>query len=103
MKFLLPFVLLAFTGCTQATMFVAGDATNAALVDPADAACYNAIGAVAMAKSGLTKDEGILTLTATTQVSQAALASAPCQVVKGHVLDEILKLAPVPGLAALVP
>lgn len=78
--------------------FTAADATQAAAIDPANAACYQAIGAIGAAVG--VAQGGILTLVATKMAARNALSSAACAPIEAQVLGDILKATP---LAPLVP
>lgn len=100
--YVLASVLLAtvLCGCSALGQFTAQDAANAAAIDPAHAACYQAIGAVGTAVGGVTKDTGILTIVATKIAGRTALESAACAPVEAQVLGDLLKATPA---APLVP
>ncbi len=82
-------------GCAPLGKFTAGDAANAAAIDPAAAACYQALGTVATAVGSATADTGILTVVATQRAGQGALQSPACAPVEASVLGLLLKATPV--------
>lgn len=95
---IIPALALALAGCQAAGQigsFTASDAQNAAAIDPGDAACYTAIGAIGSALGGGNGDTGILTAVAVKRAGQAALNSASCAPIEADVLATVLKATPV--------
>lgn len=86
--------LTLLAGCAQLGTFTANDATNAAAIDPAHAACYGAIGAVGSAKAAVTGSDGIMTIVATKLALKSALQSPGCAAIEAEVLATILKATP---------
>ena len=95
----LALALLA-SACAPLGQFTAGDAANAAWIDPSGASCYQAIGAIGASTGGVTQDRGLLTAIATKRAVKGALQGSDCAPLEADILGEILKATPA---APLVP
>ena len=93
---------LALAGCAQVGMFTAQDAATAAAINPANAACYQAFGAIGSAQGAATGAGGLLSAVAVKEQINQIMASPPCLPLAAAVLAELVKLG-VPGGALIVP
>lgn len=100
-KFLLLLSLLALAGCAQIGMFTAQDAVTAAAVNPSNATCYQAFGALGQAQAGTTGG-GILTAVATKAQLKEIMASSACLSLTAAVLAELVKIG-IPGGVLIAP
>ena len=93
----------ALGGCAQQAqqlgMFTMQDAQAAAAIDPSNAACYEAFGALGSTLSGV-KGVGVLTVVAAKIAFRRAAVDPACAPVEAMLLGDLLKLTP---LAPLVP
>ena len=93
---------LALSGCAQVGMFTVQDAATAAAINPANAACYQAFGALGQAQGTATGPGGVLTIVATKEQISQIMASPQCLPLTAAVLAELVKLG-IPGGALIVP